>query len=258
MRELKNVMDYLAAAVSGDEIDAQSVAQRLRHAAEPPSKQPDAPRLKPLAEAASDFERQTIEDAVRDAGGNKTRRVAWGDMLTASRDFGRFNRDTRYLTNQTLISDSNIYKANRGMLDLGSANAFPESSAERYLKEAIGLAPWLGSDLSTGGSSMKYGANYYQVTPDGLTKEWGYPGGYGEMQYFAATFYKYTGDTAFRDQAIKILKARAYFRRPAIEISGANNYRNMEREGLLAWRGVREADGYFSNEITYEIGRAHV
>jgi hypothetical protein len=184
-------------------------------------------------------------------GGNKTRREAWGDMLQASRDNGRFNRDSRYLTNQTLIADSNIYKANAGMLAIGDAQAFTETAARRYIKEAIGILPWVGSDLSNGGYSYKYGTNYYQVTPDGLTKEWAYPGSYGEMQYFAAWFYKQTGDTAFRDQAIKILKARAPFRRPTIETVGANRYRSMERIGLLAWRGVREADGYFSDDITY-------
>jgi hypothetical protein len=185
------------------------------------------------------------------AGGSVARRQAWGDMLGGSRDYGRFSRDGRYLTNQALIADTNIYKANRGMLDIGAANAMTETAARRYLKEAIGLEPWRGSDLPAGGSSFKYGTNYFQVTPKGLTKEWGYPGGYGEMQYFAATFYQYTGDAAFRDQAVKILKARAPFRRPAIEIVGANMYRSVEREGILAWRGVREADGYFSDEINY-------
>ncbi|HEX3356897.1 MAG TPA: dockerin type I domain-containing protein [Tepidisphaeraceae bacterium] len=185
------------------------------------------------------------------AGGTVTRRQAWGTMLLGSRDYGRYSRDSRYLTNQTLIADTNIYQANRGLEDLGNPNAFTEPQAERYLKEAIGLLPWTGSDLLGGGSSYKYGKDYYQVTPDGLTKEWGYPGGYGEMQYFAATFYEYTGDSAFRDQAIKIAKARAYFRRPALEQSGSSYYNEMQREGILAWRGVREADGYFSNEVSY-------
>jgi hypothetical protein len=130
------------------------------------------------------------------AGGNKTRRVAWGDMLRASRDSGRFNRDGKYLTNQALIADTNIYKANRAMIDIAASGAFTETAARRYIKEAIGIIPWTGSDLSNGLSSYKYGTNYYQVTPDGLTKEWGFPGAYGEMQYFAATFYKYTNDTA--------------------------------------------------------------
>ncbi|MGD0655988.1 MAG: hypothetical protein ABSA16_16755, partial [Thermoguttaceae bacterium] len=184
-------------------------------------------------------------------GGNITRRQAWGDMLLGSRDYGRFSRDSRYLTNQSLIADENIYKANRGLLDLGNANAFTENNAQRYLKESIGLLPWLGSDLVGGGSSLKYGSNYYQVTEDGLTREWGYAGGYSEMQVYAANFYDWTGNVDFKNQAIKMEKAIAYMRTPAIDVVGSNYYRSMERVGLLAWRGVREADGYFSDEIAY-------
>ncbi len=184
-------------------------------------------------------------------GGNKTRRQAWGDMLLGSRDYGRFTRDSRTITNQSLIADENIYKANRGLLDLGNANAFTENDAQRYLKESIGLLPWLGSDLVGGGSSLKFGSNYYLVTEDGLTRKWGYAGGYSEMQTYAANFYEWTGNVDFKNQAIKMEKAIAYMRRPAIETSGSNYYRSMERVGLLAWRGVREADGYFANEIAY-------
>lgn len=183
------------------------------------------------------------------AGGTRTRRSAWGDMLAASRDNGRFNRRT--ITNQTLIGDGNIYKANRGLLTLGDPRAFTETAAQRYLREACGLTPWLGSDLAGGGSSMKYGSAYLQVTPKGLTREWGYVGGYGEMQTYAATFYEWTDNTEFRDQAVKMIKARAPFRRPAIETSGAAFYQTMERIGLIAWRGVRETDGDFSNDINY-------
>lgn len=185
------------------------------------------------------------------AGGTRTRRSAWGDMFAASRDSGRFNRNGRAITNQALIADGNIYKANRGLLALGDSRAFSETAAQRYLREACGLAPWLGSDLAGGGSTLKYGSTYYQVTSKGLTREWGYVGGYGEMQTYAATFYEWTGNTEFRDQAVKMIKARAPFRRPAIEVSGANFYQTMERTGLLAWRGVRETDGDFSNDINY-------
>lgn len=183
------------------------------------------------------------------AGGTRTRRAAWGDMLAASRDNGRFNRRT--ITNQTLIADSSIYKANRGLLALSDARAFTETAAQRYLREACGLAPWLGSDLPEGGSALRYGSNYWQVTPKGLTREWGFVGGYGEMQIYAATFYDWTGNTEFRDQAVKMIKARAPFRRPAIEVSGSSNYRCMERVGLISWRGVREADGDFTNDLNY-------
>lgn len=185
------------------------------------------------------------------AGGTRTRRSAWGDMFAASRDNGRFNRNSRYLTNQALIADGNIYKANRGLLALTDPRVLTETAARRYLREAIGLTPWLGSDLAGGGSALKYGSGYLQVTNKGLSREWGYVGGYGEMQTYAATFFEWTGNTEFRDQAVKMIKARAPFRRPAIEVSGGNHYQSMERTGLIAWRGVRECDGDFANDINY-------
>lgn len=76
--------------------------------------------------------------------------------------------------NQSLIADESIYKANRGLLVLTNANAFAEADAQRYLREAIGLSPYRGSDLVGGGSEYPFGTNYFQVTPKGLTREWGY------------------------------------------------------------------------------------
>ncbi len=184
------------------------------------------------------------------AGGNVSRRKAWGDMLTASRDYGRFNRND--LSNQGLISGTGIYWANRGLLDLTNATAFAETDGQRYLREAIGIDPWLGSDLANGGSSYWHGTNYFQVTPKGLTREWGYVGvAYGEMQFYAADFYAWTTNPVFLTQAIKMVKARANFRRQAIEASGNNYYREMEGIGLLAWRGASESDGDFADEIAY-------
>jgi|GEM_PF-1570898 len=186
------------------------------------------------------------------AGGNKARRVAWGDMLYASREYGRLNRDGRFITNQGLIADESIYKANKGLIVLGDARALSEVAAQRYLREACGLQPWLGSDLPAGGSSLKYGSSYYQVTSKGLTREHGYVGNsYGEMAFHAARFYEMTGDTAFRDQAKKMSRARAAFRRPSMEISGGSFYRTMEAIGLLAWRGVGESDGEFADAVVY-------
>ena len=75
------------------------------------------------------------------------------------------------------------------------------------------------------------------VTAKGLTREYGYAGGYGEMAAHIAMYYKYSGNTEFRDQSVKLIKAMANFRRPSIETSSPNYYRSMERIGLLAWRG---------------------
>lgn len=183
-------------------------------------------------------------------GGYKTRREAWGDMLAASRDYGRMNR--RGITNQTLIGDGHLYKANKGLLALGDTRAFSEEDAQRYLKEAVGLLPWLGNDLSNGSSAKPYGSNFYMVTQKGLTRERGYLGvSYGEMASHASEFYRITGNEEFRTQAIKMVNARVKFRRPAIQKRGNSYYRAMEGIGLLSWRGARESDGEFSNEIAY-------
>lgn len=184
--------------------------------------------------------------------GTLSRRTAWGDMLFASREAGRTSRDGRSLTNQGLISDENIYGANAGLSVLGDARAFPESQARRYLREGLGLAPWLGSDLTSGGSSARFGSAYTQVTTKGLTREWGYVGkGYGELANYAARFHRLTGDVEFRDQAVKMIRARAPFRRPAVEVNGASYHRTMEAIGLLAWRGADQSDGEFGNGLAY-------
>ncbi len=183
-------------------------------------------------------------------GGSVSRRQAWGDMLLASRDYGRFNRNT--LANQNLIANQNIYWANRGLLDLTNANAFAETNGQRYLREAIGIEPWLGSDTADGGHTYQFGTNYYMITPKGLSREWGYVGyGYGEMQFYAADFYEWTTNTIFLTQCVKMAKARACFRRPSVEVSGSSNYRSMEAISILSWRGAAESDSQFASEITY-------
>lgn len=191
-------------------------------------------------------------------GGSKARRSAWGDMLFASREFGRMNRRT--LTNQAILADGALYGANKGLLYLGDGRAFPENTAQDYLRQTAGILPWLGNDLPDAngnglpdeGSAMPWGSNYYQITTKGLTREWGYTGaGYGELAYHLAAWFRLTGNTQFLDQAVKMTKARSVFRRPAIETAGSANYRSMEVTSLLAWRGVWETDGNYSGYVGY-------
>ncbi|HEX9045901.1 MAG TPA: fibronectin type III domain-containing protein, partial [Verrucomicrobiae bacterium] len=183
---------------------------------------------------------------------NIWRRQAWGDLLLASRDFGRFSRDSRTLANQCLAANINIFWANRGLLALGNTNAFSEVDGQRYLKEAIGILPWLGSDLANGGHSCIFGTNYYMVTPKGLTKEWGYVGlGYGERQQLAANFYQWTTNPVFLAQCIKMTKARAPMRRPSSVMDGSGYDRTMEGLGLLSWRSVLESDSQYADDLAY-------
>ena len=172
-------------------------------------------------------------------------------MLYASREYGRlYNRRT--LTNQATLASESIYYANKGLLAIGDARAFSETDSQRYIKEACGLLPWSGNDQASGGSVNDFGSSYYQVTNKGLTREWGYVGAiYGEMAYHVAEWYRINGNTAFRDQAAKMLKARTAFRRPTVEISGTARYRIMDVISILSWRGVRESDGSFGGYIGY-------
>jgi fibronectin type 3 domain-containing protein len=203
-----------------------------------------------VAELKPQFESSFDVVADYGPGGMITRRSAWGQMLKTSRDDGRFNR--RGLSNQGLITDEQIYLANKGMVALNDPDAIPEADAQRYLKEAIGISPWLGSDLPGGGSDAPYGTNYFQATEKGQTREFGYVGcNYGEMQFYAANFYRYTGNPVFQAQGVKMVKGRVAFRRPSMEVSGASYYRTMEGIGLLAWRGARESDGDFFTQVAY-------
>jgi hypothetical protein len=185
------------------------------------------------------------------AGSNKSRCEAWGDMLAASRDFGRTHR--RAITNQAMIADTSVYLANKGLLDLGDPRAFKEADAQRYLREAVGLTPFLGNDLPNGDHEALYGHNVLMVSHKGLVGEWGYDGfSYGEMAQHAATMYEMTGNPEFRDQAAKMIKARAPFRRPSSDITGTDHYHTMVAIGYLSWRGVYESDGDgFSTEPVY-------
>jgi fibronectin type 3 domain-containing protein len=203
----------------------------------------------------------TILDTVVDDGdgGSKTRREAWGDMLYASREYGRLS-NRRTISNQAILADGNIYSANKGLQGIGDSRAFSEEVALRYVKEACGLLPWQGVDLpdSNGnglpddGSERPYGDNYYQVTADGQTREWGYVGaGYGDLAYHVADWARMSGDPDVLQQMAKMAKARAPFRRPTIEVDGSSHYQTMESVGLLSWRGAHESDGEFAGYIAY-------
>ena len=133
----------------------------------------DAVRL--LAEPLQPVLDGTIDDG---AGKKIARRAAWSEMLQASRDGHRRNR--RQYTNQTMIVDLNIYRANRGVAAIDSAHALPENDARRYLYEAVGLQPWLGSDTDSG-PQKPLGENFLQLTRKGLTRELDFVGYNGEV-----------------------------------------------------------------------------
>lgn len=176
------------------------------------------------------------------------RRAAWSQMLQASRDWHRRNR--RQYTNQSMITDLNIYTANRGVEAIDPAHALPETQALDYLYQCLSLEPWLGSDTDHG-PEKPLGDHYYEMTSQGLTKELGYVGNYGEVLDWATQIYDATcdpgqpgtGDKRIQAQVEKMAQARAHFRYPALDADGN---RAMRLETIVGWR-----DTDYPGDITY-------
>ena len=178
--------------------------------------------------------------------GGRTRRAAWSEMFCASREWLRMHR--RSITNQTLFADTNIYRSHLGVAAIDPANAWPDAQAKRYLYEALGLAPWLGSDTASG-SEKPWGASYFQITDKGLSRELGYVGGYGEIlgqmvdAYDATRAPGQAGDPKIRAQIVKLQRARMFFRYPMQDEEG---HRAMRLETGIGWR-----DSHFPGPVAY-------
>lgn len=190
-----------------------------------------------------------LDEQIDDGNGGKiARRSAWSQMLRASVEWHRRHR--RQYTNQTMISDLYLYLANRGVAAVDPAQALPEDVARRYLYEAVGLQPWLGSD-NDAGSERTLGDHYFQTTTKGLTKELGYVGYYGEVLDWVTHIYLATctpgqpasGDAKIKAQLKHLAEARSYFRYPALDADGN---RAMRSETIVGWR-----DTHFPGDVTY-------
>ena len=183
------------------------------------------------------------------AGGKIARREAWTEMLKVSRDFLRTHR--RQYTNQTMIVDLNIYRSNRALAALTPAAALPDAEARRYLYEAVGLQPWLGSDTDSG-PQKPLGDDYWQLTAKGLTKELGFVGYYGEVLDWVTQIYMATcepgkrdsGDAKIRAQLARMEVARGIFRYPLTDDDGN---RAMRAEAVVGWRD----DSHYPGDVTY-------
>jgi hypothetical protein len=190
-----------------------------------------------------------LDDEIPDgAGGKLARRAAYGQMLLACRDWHQRNR--RLYTNQSMINDLyGIYLANRGLAVVEPGKATPEPAIRRYLYESLGLQPWLGSDTEQG-PSRSAGENYLQLTDKGLTKELGYVGNYGEVLDWVNDIYNATrpkpgepGDEKIKAQLLKMARARAFFRHPALDAEG---HRAMRLETIVGWR-----DSHYPGDVVY-------
>lgn len=194
--------------------------------------------------------KKKMDDKIDDGFGHKvSRREALTDMFLTSRKMNQKTR--RQYTNQTMIKDLyGIYYCNKGLQVLGSDSAFTEPEALRYLYEAVGLQPWLGSDGVDGKPTFSQGKNYWQLTEKGLTKELGFVGNYGEVIDWCVEIYDATrpkpgmpGDEKIKNQIDRIALARSYFRYP---MPDDDKFKAMRQEVVVGWR-----DTHYPGDVTY-------
>ncbi|HEY1719183.1 MAG TPA: hypothetical protein VGH42_12945 [Verrucomicrobiae bacterium] len=196
-----------------------------------------AEKLKPL-----------LDDPINDAGKKILRRAAYSEMLVAGRDWHRKNR--RLYTNQSMITDMNIYLSNRGLEVVDPASALSENEVRRYLYEALSLEPWRDSDPGADSHRWNIGTNYWELTGKTLTKELGFVGYYGEVLDWVTLIYDATrpapglpGDEKIKARLEQIANARAPFRYPAVDADG---FRAMRAETIIGWR-----DAHYPGNVMY-------
>ena len=192
------------------------------------------PAGRALAALAPQMQAQLNEKTDLGAGA-KPRREQYAAMLKASRDAGRFHRQT--ITNQCIIGDTNLFLANLGLLALGSPDALPLATAKRYLREACGLDEYRGSDLPDGSSKWESGHGVRMMTAKGTSHEWNWccANCYGRMEPYVYEMFRLTGDPAFRDRALQISRAHSFMTYPSVDDGG---FRAMLNEGVICTRNV--------------------
>ncbi|MDF7799260.1 hypothetical protein P4C99_07275 [Pontiellaceae bacterium B1224] len=179
-----------------------------------------------------------------DVPGTKTeRRKAWAEMMEASRNHNCSEKGEgrRSFTNQCMIKDQNTYYCNAAIREIYPKKAWPEEKARLMLYEAMGLEPFSGNWDKNGKPDWNMGKNKMLLTEQGLTKEYGYVGAYGEIISDSGVgIYEATkpapdleGDPRIKAQLIKMVRARAPFRYPLIDQDG---YRSMNQEAIIGWR----------------------
>lgn len=168
-------------------------------------------------------------------------RNAWAGLMQASLRYSLSHR--RQYTNQSMIIDMFMYDCNKALTLLDPKNALPEYQTLKYLHESMGLTPWLGRETPNG-PEKPLGDNYWQLTRKGLTKELGFVGYYGEVLDWVVDIYKSCGDAQIREQLLKMMQTRSYFRYPSQDEDGN---RAMRIEAVVGWR-----DGsHYPGDVTY-------
>ena len=204
----------------------------------------------PLCIALNEFLPEVREVWGEKMENGRTRRENWADMCKACVDYAKTHR--RSYTNQSMIVDLHLYAVNRMLSVLAPDEALPVYETLKFLYESMGIVPWSGSLSPEGKPTWPLGRDYYQFSPDGLSKELGYVGGYGEILNWMVHLYEVTGergrtdtrDPLIRAQMLKILHTRSHFRYPTLDNEG---FAAMRGESVIGWRD----HGYYPAGITY-------
>ncbi|MFI6254006.1 Tat pathway signal sequence domain protein [Streptomyces sp. NPDC051016] len=185
-----------------------------------------------------------------------TRRAAYEEMLKASLSYWR--QHFPHYSNQVIICAIGLYQANRGLRLLGSDAALSEDRILGYVRQAVGLDPWLGREDADGNPSKILGENYYVVTDAGLTRELGYVGSYGEVLDWLVMLWEsitrgYSPQdppAEIRKQIIKIIKTRGLFR--VVDVDG-DGYKIAKLESVIGWRNeVYPSEVAYASRIAWD------
>ena len=218
-------------------------------------------------------------------GNALTRRAAWERALKANYDFSRARLS--YIYNQIYYTYEGTWKAHEGLRIINSPFYEGKERSHQILKEALGIAPFLGEEILVGPDGkdldlyhslfyhdysafftddftfivakglasskldengniarrLPYGKYYCGVSENGLSRENGYVGNYGEtMNYMPEWFYKtlnHKGDESINDEILKLsllnIYARSFTRYTAID---DDNKRVMRMQQVLDERNT--------------------
>ncbi len=233
------------------------------------------------------------------SGGVLPRKTAWERALKANFDFARARLS--YIFNQVYYTYEGAWKAHEGLRVIGSAFYEGKERSHQILREAWGIASFLGeevltdpdgreldlyhslfyhdqnmfltddfiyvvakglakSKLDTSGNIVRrlpYGKYYTGVSENGMSRENGYVGNYGEtMNYLPEWFYKtldHKGDEALNDDILRLalfnLHARSYARYTSLNDDG-NRIMRMQQV-------VDDRNMSYPGMITYAIRQSH-
>ncbi|MCM8525095.1 MAG: hypothetical protein NE327_01165 [Lentisphaeraceae bacterium] len=191
------------------------------------------------------LEKQSYFDSV--IQGSKTRREVYSLFFKKCIEYQTYPFHRGGLTNQDIYINTSVYRCNLLLKKLSPELALSEEKAMDLIYQSIGLKPYRGRHLpnqkaraTTSYRSIIGGplflsdkVDYFWVSQKGTSKEHGYVSHYGELGYQTATLYELTKDPLVKEQALKMINARAPFRSIQIDQNGR---RQVRIESAIGWR----------------------